>query len=101
MCHFTGLKRQIENASQYEPYFIRFLNTKKQFHQRGNDIDAPCKPFEAFRLIGCIPILPVSPHQSGGGEFAHVMFAAAGGWSDAFSEGDHILVGFNLSALCR
>lgn len=67
VCHFTGLKRQTENASQYEAYFIRFLNTKKQLHQHGNDVDALCKPFETFRLIGCIPIFPVCPQQSGGG----------------------------------
>lgn len=54
MYHFTGLKRQIENASQYKAYFIRFLNTRKHLRHHGNDIDTPCKPFEAFRLIGLI-----------------------------------------------
>jgi len=56
MYNFTGLKRQIENASQYKAYFIKFLNTKKQLHQHGKDIVALHKPFEAFRLIWYIYI---------------------------------------------
>lgn len=31
---------QVENISQYEVYFMQFLNTQKLFHQHDNDVDA-------------------------------------------------------------
>lgn len=100
VCHFTGLKRWIENVSQYKAYFMRFLNTKKQLHRDGDYMDALCEPSEAFRLTGHLSILPVCPPQSAGCLFACVTFATAELW-DTSSEEDHILEGFDPSALCR
>lgn len=79
---------------------MRFLNIKKQMHQDGNYLNTLCEPSEAFSLTGHAPILPVCPPQCAESLFACVMFATAELW-DASSEGDHILEGFDLSALCR
>lgn len=79
---------------------MRFLNTKEHLHRYGNYMDTLCEPSEAFRLTGHGSTLPVPPPQGAGSLFACVIFATAELW-DASSEGDHILEGFDPSALCR
>lgn len=77
MCHFTGLKRGIENVSQYKAYFLSSLSIKKQLHQDGNYRDTLCEPSEAFRLTGHGPILAVCPLQGVESLFACVLSATA------------------------